>query len=136
MRTSSLLWNFSWILGATAIKFLGFHLYYSTDLNVHHYWISLTGSKNWDEWYTNTDSEWTLDYPPAFAIFQLLIYYVFYYISNAIKLFPASSEIQQIGNAIDDIIEFPPKQLNSLSIYILRSSVILSDIVLVYSLYR
>ncbi|MCR9067155.1 MAG: ALG6/ALG8 family glucosyltransferase, partial [Cytophagales bacterium] len=78
----------AWLLAGTAVKFLCFNLYYSTDLAVHQYWIALTGEKHWSEWYTDEASEWSLDYPPAFAVFQLLLYWLLSGTSKVISLLP------------------------------------------------
>ena len=128
----------AWLLAGTAVKFLCFNLYYSTDLAVHQYWIALTGEKHWSEWYTDEASEWSLDYPPAFAVFQLLLYWLLSGTSKVISLLPKASRIQETGQAIDLAIQFPPQNLaaSPMSIYALRTTVVLSDIVLIFGLYQ
>lgn len=124
------------ILFSFAFKWLCFSLYYSTDLYVHHYWISLTGSKSWSEWYIDETAEGTLDYPPLFAIFQLFLYYLMSFMIYILQWIPSSSPIQFVGKSLEDIISFPPKELSLSSIYILRTTVLISDVIFIYSLYK
>ena len=124
------------VLGG-ALKALCFHLYHSTDLDVHHYWLVLAGHVSWREWYTDESSVWTLDYPPIFALFQWLLFLLYQAVEGVIESLPQRSLLRaSLLPAFRELLAFPPAPLSRAAIDLLRCSVLLSDFVLLYSLYR
>ncbi|KAF2015517.1 glycosyltransferase family 57 protein [Aaosphaeria arxii CBS 175.79] len=102
---------------ATALKVLLFPSYKSTDFEVHRNWLALTHSLPIKQWYYEKTSEWTLDYPPFFAYFEWILSQVAAYVE------PALLNVKSL--------EYDSWQ----TIYFQRTTVILSELVLVYALH-
>ncbi|KAJ8612376.1 hypothetical protein CTAYLR_007942 [Chrysophaeum taylorii] len=69
--------------------------YRSTDFDVHKNWLEITSSRPPHQWYDDVpgQSEWTLDYPPAFALVEAVLAKIFALTTTNDVLFQRGSVI-------------------------------------------
>jgi alpha-1,3-glucosyltransferase len=115
VQTSSLHHPMRIFLIICLFKLLLLYSYKSTDYHVHRNWMSITRNLPCKDWYVDTTSPHTLDYPPFFAWFEYLL-------SFGCPIDPKMCEIGQI-----DYDSFA-------SLLYMRCTVFVSDLIFYLSL--
>ena len=103
--------------GSSSLTLLNYAQSKSTDFEVHRNWLAITHSLPVREWYYEKTSEWTLDYPPFFALFEYLLSQVGQF---------ADPRMLQVSNLQHDAYQ---------TVYFQRLTVVLSELVLAYALH-
>ncbi|KAI8328316.1 family 57 glycosyltransferase [Chlamydoabsidia padenii] len=103
---------------STLIKCLLIPSYRSTDFEVHRNWLSITHNLPLSQWYLESTSEWTLDYPPFFAWFEKLVGWFGHHLE------PDMTMITQLGYSSNTTIIYQ------------RATVMISELVLYWGLLR
>ncbi|ORX33434.1 glycosyl transferase [Kockovaella imperatae] len=109
-------------VASTVLKVLFYPAYRSTDFEVHRNWLAITHQLPLKQWYYDTTSEWTLDYPPFFACFSYLL-------TLPARLLPRSAQ--------DHLLQLSPTPVDSWLITgYMRTTVLVSELVLLLGLQR
>lgn len=110
-------WAIFWLMFFIKIQLM--FNYRSTDFEVHRNWMAITDKLPISQWYTDTTSIWTLDYPPFFAYFEKCL--------SLIARLIDPSMLALVPNFVVEQTLYP-----SVVIY-QRLTVIFSDLVLFYA---
>eukprot|EP00171_Calliarthron_tuberculosum_P010606 IDg10606t1 len=98
---------------ALCVKLLLICTEFSTDIDVHAHWKALVYNLPLSNWYTDTSSQWTLDYPPLFAYFEYALSHI------AARVHPQMLVMNQRAESKS-------------TIYFLRLTVIATDAILTF----
>ncbi|PXF44722.1 Dolichyl pyrophosphate [Gracilariopsis chorda] len=119
MKNDPVFWRVVQVaLISVSLKVLLFPTSFSTDLHVHRNWKAITYNRPLSHWYTESTSKWTLDYPPMFA-------YLEYVLSHVLRPFDPSLTRLVVEDVVTDR-----------SVTLLRMSVLLAEVSLMYSVYH
>ena len=106
------------IASSLAIKAVLMRCYHSTDFEVHRNWMAIVYNLPPSEWYFNSVSMWTLDYPPFFAYFEWLLAHIAVHVDPTIVTLSATPVLN------DNVLLFQ------------RCSVVITEFVLLWATWR
>ena len=99
---------------------VGLYSYRSTDFDVHWNWKALVQGAPLSRWYCDSPGhrQWTLDYPPLFALFELIL-------SLPVRALYPGSQVLELEQK--DPAEFS-------TVLYMRCTVLVSDLILLFGL--